>query len=92
MANQESIDRMLEKSKIILNQGIYDVDKAIKSQNEYCEANGLPNFARIFTNRGVCFNCSRNIYQRYNKSGYDVAYAMSKLVTACPHCHRSYCD
>lgn len=81
----------------------FDVVKAAKAQQEYCDRTGAPHFA---PKSGICWNCHQNIYEAvehtvrdYQTSdittyitGIDVEKAGSELVTGCPHCCRSYCD
>lgn len=81
-----------DKEEIRRNRGRFNVQDAIDAQTDYVNHNGYPYFARTFAVRGNCYRCGKNIYQKYGSSGYDVAYAMSNLVTGCPHCHKSYCD
>jgi hypothetical protein len=83
---------------------IFDVDKSIKAQSEYCHKKGCPYFA---PDNGVCWKCNQNIYKpvvhdRTNlkgeivgntyTTGISVEEAGSGLITGCPHCHWSYCD
>lgn len=57
------------KIKILGVCKMYDVNKAIEAQAEYCEQNGLPHFAPY---HGVCYRCIRNIYQpvKWKKEGW----------------------
>jgi hypothetical protein len=83
---------------------MFDVQKAIEAQEDYCKENKLPHFA---PSNGVCWKCHKNIYspiehERKNwqtgevvgsyTTGIDVEKAGRELVTGCPHCSRSYCD
>lgn len=63
------------------------VERCCKAQEKYCEEKGVPHFA---PRDGRCWSCSKQIYGGEN--GYGEEYAASRLVTGCPHCHRSYCS
>ncbi|WP_406945728.1 hypothetical protein ACJA3J_05625 [Halobacillus sp. SY10] len=85
----------------------FDVIKALKAQEKYCEESGAPHFA---PKGGSCWNCRKNIYEHYHwkfdkgnrspataeesnmRTGISVKEAASTLVTGCPHCNRTYCD
>ena len=54
-------------------------------QAEYCRKNELPHFA---PGSGVCFDCRINIYEHK----WTREHAGDSLITACPHCRRSFCD
>lgn len=71
----------------------FNVNEAIKGQREYWEKNKAPDFA---PSDGICWRCHNQIYAPVKNSGYvsgiTIEYAKTRLVTGCPHCHRSYCD
>ena len=78
--------------------GVYDPASAVKAQEAYCESYNVPMF---IPTKGWCFNCGRNIFERFNYrgfdgeakcSGIDVATAGSKLISSCPHCNRTFVD
>lgn len=78
----------------------YNSDLARQKQAEYCKENG-PHFA---PKSGNCWTCNRNIYEPWTRmrdinqgrelvtTGVTVKEATYRLITGCPHCHRSYCD
>lgn len=68
---------------------IFNSVAAGKAQSNFCLANGLPEFA---PHSGNCFRCGKNIYQLDRFTGFSVRYAASHHITACPHCHYSFCD
>jgi hypothetical protein len=57
---------------------------AIEAQADYARMHRLPNFT---SHDGRCFACGQNIYTKIS-----VEQAGSKLISGCPHCHRSFCD
>ena len=70
--------------------GFYDPVTAVKAQEAYCESYSIPMF---IPEKGWCFNCGRNIFERFNYrgldgevkcSGIDVATAGSKLIFQLP--------
>jgi len=65
---------------------IYDADKAIKAQSDFCKERWYPDF---FPLDGVCYSCHRSIF---TDGGIDVERAGSMHITGCPLCHHSYCD
>jgi len=80
----------------------YNKVKAIAAQKKFIKENGGPYFA---PRGGVCWKCKRNIYEPFTRTvidpfgkekeittGISVEEAGSRLVTGCPHCHRSYCS
>ena len=73
---------------------IYDRFRAAKAQEEFCARNHLPLFA---PKNGYCYNCAGNIYDPVAwhtcaVSGYSIEEAGSRLITSCPHCHKSFTD
>lgn len=77
---------------------IYDIDKAIKTQSEYCSKKNYPHFA---PKNGVCWKCGQQIYAEGKSAamfgnkistGIIVEQAGNELITGCPHCNWSYCD
>ena len=78
----------------------YNSDLARLKQAEYCKENG-PHFA---PESGNCWTCKRNIYEPWTRmrdinqgrelvtTGVTVKEATNRLITGCPHCHRSYCS
>lgn len=70
-----------------MENGTFDIEKAIQAQETYCKENHAPHFA---PHSGKCFSCGNNIYSA--PYGYTVEYAGQKLVTGCPICMASYCD
>lgn len=75
------------------HEKMFDTARARKAQAEYCEKHDAPHFAPT---DGKCWNCNKNIYEPIEARGYiyGITYekAAERLVTGCPHCHRSYCD
>ena len=73
---------------------MFDRNKALAAQAEYCEKHNVVNFAPAFD--GECFHCGRNIYEPYNHgrytSGITVEQAGSRHITSCPHCSYSFVD
>ena len=71
----------------------YDVAAACAAQAKYLKDTKTPDFP---PKDGRCWRCGKNIYQQIDrgtyKSGISVEEAASRLVTGCPHCHRSYVD
>lgn len=80
------------KSNVIPDSG-YDIMRAAKAQELYCEKEKVPHFAPF---NGNCLSCHKNIYKKEMRgeysSGISVARAESSLVTGCPHCNKSYCE
>lgn len=72
---------------------LFDVEKSIKSQDEYCKDNSVMLFAPY---DGECFYCGRQIYEARDLGdeirGYTTKEASETLITGCPFCHRSYVD
>lgn len=71
---------------------IYNPAEAIKAQEEYCTAKHVPRFAPA---NGMCTYCQEQIYApRRGKTtgGISLKEAGSRMVTGCPHCHRSFCE
>lgn len=75
---------MEEQKKI--EEKVYNPDKAIKAQRDFCRSRGIPDF---FPSDGVCYACKRCIFV---EGGIDVKRAGESHITGCPLCHRSYCD
>jgi hypothetical protein len=83
----------------------FNVSESMKAQEKLCKEKGYPHFA---PSSGVCWKCHKNIYEPVEQkrtlfwqpdkpeetfiTGITVEEASNKLVTGCPHCHRSYCD
>lgn len=74
----------------------YDIETAIKSQEQYCIKNKYPHFA---PDDGICWDCCQNIYADKGRTrsgkethGISVEGAGNHLITGCPFCSRSYCD
>jgi len=73
---------------------LYDTEKAIAAQNQYCAEKGFPHFA---PHTGRCYRCGRDIYSEIEhptgrKTGITVERASHELITGCPHCNYSFCD
>ena len=73
---------------------LYDWREAEKAQKKYCGANGLPCFAPP---GGICFGCGKPIYTARvgtdgTITGYDIFTSGGKLITSCPHCHKSFVE
>lgn len=62
-----------------------EIKEAIARQHKLCVTENLPNFA---PNDGLCFDCRKNIYQDYTRSGW-LGYTH---ITGCPHCNYSFCE
>lgn len=72
--------------------GEYDVKRAIKAQEEYCERVNAFQFAPP---SGICWRCREQIYSAKGKNGtpgITVEQAGNSVVSYCPHCRASYCD
>ncbi len=74
---------------------MFDTEKAIAAQSDYCEKKKIPNFAPAFD--GTCYHCNRNIYKPYTHNdgrvtGITVEEAGTTLITGCPHCNYSFID
>lgn len=74
---------------------MFDTQKAIKAQRDYCDKEEIPNFAPAFD--GSCYHCNRNIYQPITHydgrvTGITVEQAGATLITGCPHCNYSFVD
>lgn len=71
----------------------YDIRKSCEAQAKYLRDTGTPDFPPA---NGRCWRCGKNIYEQIDhgtyKSGISVEEASTRLVTGCPHCHRSYVD
>ena len=77
----------------------YDSKLAIEAQRRYCAEHQKP---LVAPSNGWCNSCGRNIYEPYTYRGYlghpditvgiPVEDAGAEHVTACPHCHHSFCD
>ena len=68
----------------------YDRRAAILAQDAYCMARGLPRFA---PSDGVCWYCGDQIYTPSRRGGgITVEEAGSRIITGCPHCHKTFCD
>lgn len=63
-------------------KGKIDIDKAMKAQLDYCEKMKYPRFAPV---DGICYYCKNQIYSLISAER-----AGEELITACPHCCRSY--
>lgn len=76
-----------------VNGKIYDIDKAIAAQWEYCDKHALPHFAPV---GGRCSRCGWNVFEPREYSngvtGVDVETAGRKHITGCPHCNNTFCD
>ena len=73
---------------------MFNKEKSIQAQRNYCKENKLPHFA---PHDGRCWSCGKNIYEPFTRqngriSGVETERASSELITGCPHCNRSYCD
>lgn len=76
---------------------MYNVKKAAEAQTKLQQEKGYPEFAPT---NGICWSCKQNIYMPIIKTigedsfvtGNTVKDATEKLITGCPHCHKSYCD
>lgn len=72
---------------------MFDVNKAIEAQKNYCKENEIPHFAPY---DGRCYRCHKQIYEEIKHDNYStgitVEEAGSGLVTGCPHCHYSFVD
>lgn len=76
---------------------MYNHEKAVKAQEDYCKNSGSPHFAPA---NGTCRKCKLSIYEEIEhiggkssyKTGISVEAAGAGLVTGCPHCNKSYCD
>lgn len=64
-----------------------NTEDLVRLQEDFCYENGLPLFLPI---SGICWRCGRNIFE--GKYGYTAEDALKRLITACPHCYRSFCD
>lgn len=62
-----------------------EIKVARETQATLCKAKNYPQFV---SDSGACYSCRRNVYQNYERHGYDGTH----LVTGCPHCNRSFCD
>ncbi len=74
---------------------MYNIEKAIKAQHDYCKNHDIPNFAPALD--GTCYHCRRNIYVPIKGpagyiTGITVEQAGKELITGCPHCHYSFVD
>jgi len=76
----------------------YDIAKACAAQAKYLKDTNTPDFPPA---SGRCYRCKKNIYERIVQKSYDgreyaagisVEEASTRLVTGCPHCHRSFVD
>lgn len=70
----------------------YDVKRAIKAQEEYCEKADAFQFAPP---SGICWRCREQIYSAKGKNGtagIPVELAGKMVISNCPHCHASFCD
>ena len=73
----------------------HDARLAKNAQIKYCHDNKAPYFA---PEDGRCYKCHANIYEKSHLHdgsvswGITIESAGAKLITGCPHCHRSYCD
>ena len=63
---------------------VYNVQKSIEAQREYCRKNEMPQLA---PHSGFCWKCGKQIY-----TAITVEQAGKSLVTYCPHCHKSFDD
>ncbi len=71
----------------------YNPIQASIAQAHFCVSRGYPNF----TPPGGSCPCGVNIYQEHrwpdgHITGISVERAGKGLITACPHCHRTFCD
>lgn len=66
-----------------------EIKQCINAQKLYAKNTMKPEFQ---PSDGKCYYCHLNIYQDYNRSGYNLARAASSLTTGCPHCNKSFCD
>ena len=71
----------------------YNVGRACAAQAKYLRDTNTPDFPPA---NGRCWRCGNNIYEQIDhgthKTGISVEEASSRLITGCPHCHRSYVD
>jgi hypothetical protein len=90
------------------NPSDYDSKLAEKAQTEYVKKNNFPDFAPPFGRCWSCKkNIYEPVAWTWNDyweevpldspeatriTGITVKEAGERLITGCPHCHRSYCD
>ena len=96
---KESTHVMLSKKLIHTLEVQFDVKKSIESQKKYCLQKKTPVFSPP---DGSCYRCHRNIFKPrlflndngdlLSFTGIKTETASTKLITGCPHCHRSYVD
>lgn len=70
----------------------YNIEKAIKAQEDLCMKKCYPMFA---PSNGKCYRCGDNIYAEKlsgGGSGYSVEKAGTEFITGCPNCNWSFCE
>ena len=76
----------------------FNIAVAADAQARYCVEARSPLFA---PGKGTCWNCGKNIYKAHRHvtrdgreytTGYAVQEAEGRLITGCPHCHKSFVD
>ena len=70
----------------------FNPESAAAAQEAYCEEHGIPMFA---PKNGCCPNCCRNIYLPISNGivrlyGVSVQEAGERVISGCPHCHKSF--
>lgn len=62
------------------------VKAAVEAQTQYCDEHEQPMF---IPRDGYCEHCMRPIF---GQGGYTYHHAMTRLLTSCPFCHKTFCD
>ena len=68
----------------------YNVRKAARAQEQFCELRCVPLFAPW---DGICTKCRSNIYKASAyRQGISLVSAAMTHITSCPHCNATFTD